>query len=143
PRCGLGLVEVTTPQIDDELVAMHHGDRRADITVRLEVRRECVLDRSEARLAIATDLNNVAHDRRVASFHGPASARGSLGSPSTRSPMMFRCTWDVPAYIVPGRAPRKVRTAAADVMSAPANAWIDDPPVSPVGVIASAPRMSR
>ena len=35
--------------------------------------------------------------RRVASFQGPASARGSLGRPSTRSPMMFRCTWEVPA----------------------------------------------
>ena len=30
-------------------------------------------------------------------FHGPSSARGSFGRPSTCSPMMFRCTWLVPA----------------------------------------------
>ena len=31
------------------------------------------------------------------SFHGPLSARGSLGSPNTRSPTIFRCTSEVPA----------------------------------------------
>ena len=33
----------------------------------------------------------------LASFQGPLSARGSFGRPSTRSPMMLRWTWLVPA----------------------------------------------
>ncbi len=46
----------------------------------------------------ATGANDVGVRRQdlIVSFHGPVSFRGSRGSPSTRSPMMFRCTSELP-----------------------------------------------
>ena len=47
--------------------------------------------------ANGTRVSSGARDRRQLRRQGPSSVRGSLGRPSTRSPMMLRCTWLVPA----------------------------------------------
>src|SRR5947209_11404188 len=46
---------------------------------------------------LCTSRHWPAGQRLLSSFHGPASARGSLGRPRTISPMMLRWIWLVPA----------------------------------------------